>query len=100
MRLFNYLNPGDDYSNIKFNGTYKRLSKERYTNSEEVKSGLKPTISAKEQLVMHLSWLKNGFTLSHVSFLFQPRKVNFKIYYYLDKLFVFFPWLVTYLTCT
>ena len=63
MRLFNYLNPGDDCSNIKFYSNSKRLSEEKYTNSEEVKSGPKPKISAKEQLLMYLSWLKNGFTL-------------------------------------
>ena len=39
MCLFNYLNPGDDCSNIKFYDTSKRLSEEKYTNSEEVKSG-------------------------------------------------------------
>ena len=37
MRLFNYLNQGDDCSNIKFYGTSKRLLEEKYTNSEEVK---------------------------------------------------------------
>ena len=74
MHLFNYLKPGDDCSNIKFYDTSKRLSEEKCTNSEEVKSGPKPKISAKEQLFMYLSWLKNGFTLSHVSFLFQTPK--------------------------
>ena len=74
MSLFNYLSPGDDCSNIKFYGTSKHLSEEKYANSEEVKSGPKPKISAKEQLFMYLSWLKNGFTLSHVSFLFQTPK--------------------------
>ena len=48
MRLFNYLSPGDDSSNIKFYDTYKRLLKVKYTYSEEVKSSLKPKISAKE----------------------------------------------------
>ena len=38
MSLFNYLNPGDDCSNIKFYDTSKRLSEEKYTNSEEVNS--------------------------------------------------------------
>ena len=74
MSLLNYFNPGDNCNNIKFYGTSKRLSEEKYTNSEEVKSGPKPKISAKEQLFMYLSWLKNGFTLSHVSFLFQTPK--------------------------
>ena len=76
MSLFNYLNPGDDCSSIKFYDTSKRLSEEKYTNSEEVKSDPKPKISAKEQLFMYLSWLKNGFTLSHVSFLFQTPKTT------------------------
>ena len=30
MCLCNYLNPGDDYSNIKFFDTSKRLSEEKY----------------------------------------------------------------------
>ena len=49
--LFNNLNRGEDCSNIKFDAS-KRLSKEKYTNSEEVKSGPKPKISKKEQLFM------------------------------------------------
>ena len=57
-----------------------RLSEEKYTNSEEVKSGSKPKISAKEQLLMYLSWLKNGFILSHVSFLFQTPKATISRY--------------------
>ena len=80
MSLFNYLNPGDDCSNIKFYDTSKRLSEEKYTNSEEVKSGPKPKISAKEQLFMYLSWLKNRFILSHVSFLFQATKATVSRY--------------------
>ena len=80
MRLFNYLNPGEDCSNITFYDTSKRFSEEKYTNSEEVKSGPKPKISAKEQLFKYLSWLKNGFTLSHVSFLFQTPKATVSRY--------------------
>ena len=76
MRLFNYLYPGDNCSNIKFYDTSKRFSEEKYTNSEEVKSGQKPNTSAKEQLFMYLSWLKNGFTLSDVSFSFQTPKAT------------------------
>ena len=76
MSLFNYLNPGNHCSNINFYDTSKRLSEEKCTNSEEVKSGTKPKISAKEQLFMYLSWLKNRFTLSHVSFLFQTPKAT------------------------
>ena len=80
MSLFNYLNPGDDCSSIKFYDTSKRLSEEKYTNSDEVKSGPKPKISAKEQLFMYLSWLKNGFTLTHASFLFQNPKATVSRY--------------------
>ena len=76
MRLLNCLNPGHDCSNIKFYDTSKRLSEEKYTNSEEVKSDPKPKISAKERLFMYLSWLQNAFTLSHVSFLFQTPKAT------------------------
>ena len=78
--FFNYLNSGDDCSNIKFHDTSKCLTEERYTNSEEVRSGPKPKISAKEQLFMYLSWLKNRFILSHVSFLFQATKATVSRY--------------------
>ena len=98
MRLFSYLNPGDDCSNIKFYETSKRLSEEKCINSEEVKSGPKPKISAKEQLFMCLSWLKNGFTLPHVSFLFQTPKATAPRYIITWTIFfVFFSWLDTYL---
>ena len=80
MRFFNYLNPGDECSNIKFYDTSKRLSEEKCTNSEEVKSGPKPQISAKEQLFLCLSWLKNGCTLSHVLLLFQTPKATVSRY--------------------
>ena len=98
MRLFNYLNPGDECSNIRFHDTSKRFSEEKYTNSEKVRSGPKPKISAKEQLLMYSTWLKNGFILSYVSFLFQTPKIHcFKIYYYLEKFFILFSWLDNYL---
>ena len=84
MRLFNYLNPGDD------SGTSKHFSEEKYANSEEVKSGPKPKISAKEQLFMYLSWLKNEFTLSHVSFLFQTPKGSVSRYIITWTNFCFF----------
>ena len=101
MRLCNYLNPGDNCSNIKFYGTSKRLSEEKYTNSEEVKSGPKPKISAKEQLFMYLSWLKNGFTLSHVLFLFQTPKTTVSKYIITWTSFLYFPLgpLPVWLTC-
>ena len=86
MGFFNYLNPGYDSSNIKFYDTSKRLSEEKYANSEEVRSGPKLKNSAKEQLFMHLSWLKSRFTLSHASFFVSnPKSHSFKIYYYLNK---------------
>ena len=71
MRLFNYLSPGDDCSNVK--------------------SGPKPKISAKEQLLMYLSWLKNGFFLSHVSFLFQTTKATISRYIITWTNFLYFP---------
>ena len=77
--LFNNLNPGEDCSDIKFDVS-KRLTKEKYTNSEEVKSGPKLKMSEKEQLFMYLSWLKNRFTLLHVSFLFETPKATVSRY--------------------
>ena len=87
MHLFNYLNPGDGSSDITFYDTSKHLSEGKYTNSEEVKSGPKPKISVKEQL---LSWLKNGFTLSHVSFLFQTPKGTVSRYIITWSKFLYF----------
>ena len=77
--------------------TSKRFSEEKNTNSEKVKSGLKPKISAKEQPFRYSSWLKNGFTLTRIIFVSNPESHDFKIYYYLDKFFIFFSWLNTYL---
>ena len=82
MCLFNYLNPGDDCSNNKLYDMClsKCLSEKRYTKSEEDEFGPKPKISAKQQLFIYLSWLKNVFTLAHVSFLFQTPKATFYRY--------------------
>ena len=78
MRLFNYLTQETTQD------TSKLLSEEKYTKSKEVKSGPKPKISGNKQLFMYLSWLKNGFTLSHVLFLFQVPKAT--VSRYLHKL--------------
>ena len=38
------------------------------------KRGPRPKMDAKNQLFMCLSWLKNGFTMSHVAWLFDTPK--------------------------
>lgn len=68
--LFAFLDPGEDCSNIKLYDTDKRLS-QATDNLEKLKPGPKPKHSSIEQFFMYLSWLRNGFTLSHTAWLFQ-----------------------------
>ena len=56
----------------------------------EVKSGPKPKLFAKEQLFIYSSYLKNEFTLSHVSFLFQTPKVTVLKYIITWENFLYF----------
>ena len=74
------MNPGEDCTNIKFYDTSKRLLEERFTQSEDAKSGPKPKLPPREQFFMYMSWLKNGFTLSHLSFLFNLSKATLSRY--------------------
>ena len=71
--LFTVLNPGDNCENLKYYksqniGTVKQVS---YQSS---KRGPKPKLLAIEQLFMVLVWLKNGFNLYHMSWLFSLPK--------------------------
>lgn len=71
--LLEFLNPGEDCSNIKFHDTTKRLNEETFTHETleyKNKPGRMPRLDPKEQLFLYLAWLKNGFTLGHLAFLF------------------------------
>ena len=82
--LYDFLNPGENCRNIKFHDTSKRLSEETYTTRDDVddtsKPGPKPKLAAKEQLFLYLTWLKNGFTLTHTSWLFNIPKATVSRY--------------------
>ena len=76
--LFTFLEPGINYNNIKFyeaNFENKDVATDSI-NTSLTKCGPKPKIDARNQLFMCLSWLKNGFTLSHISWLFNTPKSN------------------------
>ena len=68
--LIKYVNPGKKCSNIKYYDTSKRLSNDSMVQEECLKAGPVPKLNANDQLLLYLSWLKNGFTLNHVSLLF------------------------------
>ena len=68
--LIKYVNPGDKCSNIKYYDTSKRLAHDSMVQENFLKSGPAPKLNANDQLFLYLSWLKNGFTLHHVSLLF------------------------------
>ena len=77
--LYDFLNPGEDCCNIKFYDSSKRLSGE--TKEDKMpKSGPKPKLPPCEQFFMYLTWLKNGFTLSHCAWLFNISKATVSRY--------------------
>ena len=68
--LLKYVNPGEKCSNIKY---YDRSQNEKGDSSvqeEFLKSEPASKLNADDKLFLYLSWLKNGFTLDHVSLLF------------------------------
>ena len=77
--LFRFLNPGENCRNVKFYESNIPADKAVDTadttcGSSNPKRGPKPKLGPKEQLFMFLSWLKNGFTVSHISWLFERPK--------------------------
>ena len=81
-KLLDFLKPGEDCSNIKFY-LATRVSDIRNTKkdvTETAKTGPKPEIAPKEQLFLLLSWLKNGYTLRHASWLFDTPKSTISRY--------------------
>ena len=74
LDLFEFVDPGKDSKNKKFYDSSKRLSEAQFplsSNSVDLlKSGRKPKVTAINQLFFYLVWLQNGFTLQHLSWLF------------------------------
>ena len=74
LNLFEFVDPGEDCKNIKFYDSSKRLSEAQFPLSSSsvdlLKSGRKPKVTAINQLFLYLAWLRNGFTLQHLSWLF------------------------------
>ena len=71
LDLFEFVDPG---KSIKFHDSSKRLSEAHFPLSSSsidlLKSGRKPKVTAINQLFLYLVWLRNGFTLQHLSWLF------------------------------
>ncbi|XP_065069725.1 uncharacterized protein LOC135694784 [Rhopilema esculentum] len=78
--LFVFLKPGENCNNIKFYETIKRAETDNNATARPTsafpgkKRGPKPKSEPIDQLFMCLTWLKNGFTLSHMSWLFKLPK--------------------------
>ena len=74
LNLFEFVDPCKDCKNIKFYDSSKRLSEAQFPLSSSsvdlLKSGRKPKVTAINQLFLYLVWLQNGFTLQHLSWLF------------------------------
>ena len=68
-----FLNPGKDSCNIKFYDTSSRLS-QSCDGIGSPKSGPKLKLSSQDQLIMYMTWLKNGFAHSHLAWLFKISK--------------------------
>ena len=70
--LFVFLNPGENCNNITFYETIKHAETDKNATARPTsafpgkKRGPKPKSEPTDQLFMCLTWLKNGFTLSHV----------------------------------
>ena len=72
MYLLELVEPGQNCKCIKFSEANKSKQQETYIqNSDCLKRGLKPKLSAEDELFMTLVWLKNAFPLYHLSWLFK-----------------------------
>ena len=72
MYLLELVEPGQNCKCIIFYEANKSKQQETYIqNSDCFKRGLKPKLSAEDELFMTLVWLKNAFPLYHLSWLFK-----------------------------
>ncbi|XP_066936169.1 uncharacterized protein [Clytia hemisphaerica] len=80
--LLELLNPGEKSSNIKFYDTSRRMSNEKHSQEDisYLKRGGAPLLDNEEQFFLYLSWLRNGFTLSHLGWLFKLSKTTVSRY--------------------
>ena len=74
LSLFEFVDPGEDCQNIKSCDSSERLSEAQFPLSPSsvdlLKSGKEPKVTAINQLFLYLVWLRNGFLLQHLSWLF------------------------------
>jgi len=75
--LYKFLNPGKECENIKY---YETVEKSKSTYESSCKPGPKPKLDGKNQMFLFLTWLKNGFTTTHVSWLFDRPKSSISRY--------------------
>ena len=75
-QLFDLVDPGTNCSNLKYYDPSKRKSVVSLPEkkSDTKKTGPKPKLHAIDQLMMTVVWLKNGFSLSHIAWLFNLPK--------------------------
>ena len=66
----------------------QRRSLKKYT--QNLKPGTKTKFGATDQFFMYLSWLRNSFTITMISWLFHTRKSSISICH-MDSLTIFFP---------
>ena len=79
--LFSFLKPGENCNNIKFYEADRQLAADKVpTNQSEKKRGPKPKLDTQDQLFMCLAWLRNGFSLAHLSWLFHLPKSTLSRY--------------------
>ena len=79
--LFSFLKPGENCNNIKFYEADRQLAADKVaTNQSEKKRGPKPKLDPQDQLFMCLAWLRNGFSLAHLSWLFHLPKSTLSRY--------------------
>ena len=70
--LLQFLNPGENASNLKYYEASKKVSAEpdKCKFTEGSKPGMSPKLDVIEQLFMFLAWLRCGFGQKHLAWLF------------------------------
>ena len=70
--LLQLVDPGENCEYLKFYDERNRKSQDIFERTNTTsKTGPKPKLKAKDELFMTLVWLKNGFSLIHMSWLFE-----------------------------
>ena len=71
LAIFQFLNTGLHGENIKY---YDKNKKQPKHYPQDQKPGMKSKLKAIDQFFLYLSWLKNGFTITVISWLFDLPK--------------------------